>query len=331
MARKYVRFNYFEVKLVPAKEAFKKELLEHDHENHTFSAADLWDMSDFLDYLDRNKDSFNTAISLGDEMGEVEPGSILYTEKFKTYGFQLSKLVDTNIPSKKKIGKIKEEIMLEDDEFIGHFVTIIYDMNLHVVMVQSNLYGLSTIQIEQYLTELRLKYLEEIGSDDSEVFAVRLTPILDHTKLNSALQAEYYRKLKIKGSDISLDAALDGDSLISDARRTLFKMKGINIEITISLGVTEKTASLDERQVRGVLKEFQKIDAKQRPKIELTMKEDDEAPIEVINLIEPRMTDRLSLEVEPRKTIGHGFLHDKMLEKFNERKSDIRRVLGIIN
>ncbi|WP_106768859.1 DUF6731 family protein [Paenibacillus faecalis] len=330
MARKHVRFNYFEVKLVPAKEAFKKQITDPDGDDHTFSSADLWNMTSFLEYIDSKKDNFDTSVLLGDEVGEVEPGSIIYTDKYKTYGFQLSKLVETNIPSKKKIGRIKEEIMLEDDEFIGHFVTIIYDKTLNVVMVQSNLYGLSTVQIEQYLTELRLKYLEEIGCGNEEVLAVRLTPILDHSKLKTALQADYYRKLKIKGSDISLDSALDGSSMISDARRTLFKMKGVNIEITVSLGVTEKTASLDEEEVREVLKEFQKINPDQRPKIELTMKEYEEAPIEVINLIEPRMTDRLSLEVEPRKTIGHGFLHDKMLEKYIQRKSDIRRVLGII-
>ncbi|WP_339286656.1 DUF6731 family protein [Paenibacillus sp. FSL R5-0486] len=330
MARKYVRFNYFEVKLVPAKEAFKKQIAEVEREDITFSSADLWDMTEFLNFLDSNKENFDTSVLLGDERGELEPGSIIYTEKYKTYGFQLSKLVDTNIPSKKKIGKIKEEIMLEDDEFIGHFVTIIYDDVHKVVMVQSNLYGLSTIQIEQYLTEMRLKFLDEKGYEDDEILAVRLTPILDHTKLKSALQADYYRKLRIKGSDISLDSALDGDSLISDARRTLFKMQGVNIEITVSLGVAEKTASLDEAAVREVLSEFQNIPADQRPKIELTMKEDEEAPIEVINLIEPRMTDRISVEIEPRKTIGHEFLHGKMLEKYITRRSDIRRVLGIV-
>jgi len=332
MAKKYVRFNYFEVKLVLGKIALEEDLKSVIQEDVTqnYASADLWDMSGFLDHLMTHKNDFRSSYTLGDEIAELEHDSYSFDSRFNLYGFQVAKLRDTNIPSKKKLGKIKEDIMLDDDEYIGEFVSILYDNLYKVVMVQSNLYGLSIKKIEQYLSELRFRYLEDKGNTEQEPFLVRLTPIIDSSKIDLALGADYYRKINIKASDVSLDASMTEDSLISDMRRTLLRTAGVNIEMQISLGSTEKTRSLDETVVRGALEEFKRISPGKRPRIELTMRENEESEIEVINLLEPRMTDRLSIEIEPRTTIAHEYLFDIMKEKYKHKRREVRKVLGII-
>jgi len=325
MARKYVRFNYFELQLVPAQVAVMQDIDEDAAPIPYQSAA--WDMSAFLDYLHVHKEVFRTTVPIGEEFAEIEKDSYSFDQRRNVYGFQLSKLRDKNIPSKKKFGEIKEDILLDQDEFIGEFTSILYDNTYKAVMVQSNLYGLSTKQIEQVLTELRFRYLDRLGRPEQSPLVVKLVPLIDQSKVERVINADYYKKIRIRASDVMLDAALGEDGLLSDTRRMLMESSGVNIDITISLGRAEKTASLDQENIRRVLNDFRHMELPRRPFIELTALENEEAEIETINLIEPRMTDRISIEVEPRTTVAHEFLFQNMLTVYDERRPDVRRVL----
>lgn len=329
MARKYVRFNYFEPFLVPARIALEEDLMELDEQEQEVArgGGDRWDMRHFLDFIAVPRQNFLVDYQIGDEIAEIEPGSFIYNDQHNIYSLQLSKLRDKNIPSKKRVGEIREDILLNQNEYIGEFVSIIYDEEISCLMIQSNLYGLSTKQIENYFTELRFRHLNYIGNEDDEPFVVKLRPKMDHRKIYDALQADYYRKIRIRTADYMEDALMDENSLISDARRTLMQARGASIDLQISLGRAERSASLDSEQIRRVLREFRELPPGSKPNIELTMLEKEEAEIETINLIEPRMTDRISLEVEPRQTIGHEYLFYQMLHKYLERRNDLRRTM----
>jgi hypothetical protein len=324
MARKYVRFNYFEVQLVPTDTAVLAELSEQEEIPYT---SDPWDMSRFLDYLMTNKETFRTTVSIGDEYAEIEKDTYNYDQRRNIYSFQLSKLRESNIPSKKRFGEIKESILLNQDEYIGEFISFIYDNLYQSAIVQSNLYGLSVKQVEHVLTELRFRYLDGQGRTEDYPLVVKLAPIIDRSKIERLINADYYKKIRIKGSDVMLDAALNEHSLISEARRLLNESSGVNIDLTISLGRSEKTASLDEQTIRRVVDHFRRIDVGSRPQIELTAIENEEAETETINLIEPRMTDRIPIEVEPRQTVAHEYLYNSFIELYDQRRPDVRRVL----
>ncbi|WP_391203235.1 hypothetical protein [Psychrobacillus sp. L4] len=49
MPRKYIRFNYFEIQLVPADVAIREELNNEGNEMREDGPAAAWDMSDLLD------------------------------------------------------------------------------------------------------------------------------------------------------------------------------------------------------------------------------------------------------------------------------------------
>lgn len=327
MPRKYVRFNYFELQLVPAPVVLRDELEDIQNNEHYDQEdyADPWDMSALLDFLMVRRE-FDTTVAVGEEFAEMEIDSYSFDQQRNIYGFQLSKLRDKNIPSKKKFGEIKEEILLEQDEFIGEFVSVLYDNTYKVLAIQSNLYGLSSKQIENVLTQLRFRYLDEQGLTDEVPLLVRLAPMIDRAKVDRVIRSDYFKKIRLKGSNVMLDANLDDASLMGEARRMLHEVAGVNIDITISLGRSERTASLDDARIREVINEYLQIPDDQRPQLEVTALDNEEAEIETINLFEPRMTDRISIVVEPRTTVAHEYLFNTFMETYDSKRPDIRRV-----
>ncbi|AHL70855.1 hypothetical protein BW16_05445 [Bacillus pumilus] len=325
MARKYVRFNYFEVQLVPADLVVRAEL---DPENNAVEyQADLWNMENFLDYLMVNAENFRTTVAVGDEYAEIEKDTYTYDQRRNLYSFQLSKLRENNIPSKKRFGEIKESILLQQDEFIGEFNSFIYDNELKTAIVQSNLYGLTIAQTENVLTQIRFRYLDVLGNTEDTPLIVKLVPIIDGARVGRLIQADYFKKIKIKCADAMLDADLNNNTLVSEARRLLNEASGVTAELTISLGRSEKTASLNTEVIRNTIRAFEQLGEGNRPNIEITALQNEEAETETINLIEPRLTDRISIEVPSRQTVAHEFLYNNFLETYDRRRGDVRRVV----
>lgn len=325
--KKYVRFNYFEVTLVMAETAILNEL-DLDDGVVVEQPGDTWNMTRFLDYLMVNKSDFKTTVDIGSEYSEIEIDSYKYDENRGVYSFQLSKLRETNIPSKKRFGEIKEDILLSKDEYIGEFNSFIYDPSYDAVVLQSNLYGLTVKQTEAVLTSLRFRYLDRIGRTESSPLVVKLVPIIDRSKINRVAKADYYKKVRVKGADFMLDADLGDENLMSDASRLLHKVSGLNIDLTISLGRSEKTASLNPESIQKVIEQFNLLtDNQAKPQIEITSLYNEDSDVETINLIEPRMTDKVAIYVEPRQTVAHDYLYQTFIELYDERRPDVRRVL----
>ncbi|CEI81289.1 hypothetical protein BN997_01107 [Oceanobacillus oncorhynchi] len=330
MAIKYVRFNYFEPILVPADTFFRDQIEGEDGIRNFYAEevpAERWDMSIILDYFMVNTEH-NTSVEIGDEFAEIEPGSYHYHERDDYYYFQISKLRDNNIPAKKRVNEIKEDILLNQDEFIGEFVSLLFDNAYGAIAMQSNLYGVSSKQAEIVLTNLRQIYMYENDITEEIPLVVQLSPIIDRGQINKVFNSDYYKKVRIKGSDVMLDANIGENNLLSEATSLVNRTAGINFDITVSLGRSEKTASLNEDVIRELIEVYQGLEDEVKPKVELTALENEEAQIETVNLLEPRMTDRFTINIAPRTTVGHEYLINTFIEKsFNRRRPEMRRVM----
>ncbi|MBM7634062.1 DUF6731 family protein [Geomicrobium sediminis] len=321
--KKYVRFNYFEPKLVPA----EVNVLEEYGEEINQYPAESWDMQPLLNYFIQQREFFNPNVELGTEYSEIEKDSLDYDDRRNIYTFQLSKLRETNIPSKKRFGEIKENILINRDEYIGEFNSFIYDNEYSSLVMQSNLYGLTVKQAEHVLTNLRFSYLDRIGETEQNPLVVKLNPLIDYSKVDRVTDADYYKKIKLRASDVLLNANQDDQTLLTDAARLLNQYSGVNIEVAVSLGRAEKTASLDQENVREVINQYLQLQG-ERPHFEITSSYNEDTDNETINLIEPRMTDRISIEIQPRVTVGHQYLSDKFIEDiYDQRRPDVRRVM----
>lgn len=326
LATKYITFNYFEPVLVRPEQAFESELSEGNEEQPFI--GDIWNMAPFMNFLSINtiKDDNKFAYQLGGEYADVEPKSFI--KKNDLSHIQVSKLRETNIPAKKKIGEIKQEILLQHDEYIGEFNSMLYDHELHVLMIQSNLYGLSTKHLENYLTELRFRFLEYEGYSTEMPLMVKLNPIIDPKQIDDAMSADYYRKIRIRGADLRVDALNeDKEDLINEVARTVNLTQGVNVDLQISVGRAERTRSLDNDTIRNTLETFNQLPENKKPNIELTLIENEDAQIETINLIRPRFHDRISFNVEPRTTIEHTDICKKMMNSYKERRNRLRSII----
>lgn len=318
-------------------EKLKKQLEDEDeimeqYNRFTSYKATTWNMKDILKYINDNNMS-STAINIGDIIVEVEPNSIKGIEE-DIIGFQLTKMRDNMLPAKKKVGQTKEEIMLSDDEYIGDFVSILYDVNLNVLMIQSNNYGLTVKQIQKYLTLLRRRYIEEADMNDLIYeLACELRILIDPKKVEEILDAKYYRKIRIKGSDFMLDSLLkdNGEDYksFSKIRNYLGEKKGVNFDITVSVNSTKKTESLDLEEVEEIVNDFNKItDIENKPTIEVTKKDTDDSNVEVINLLYPRLNSIINFKILARTSVGNDFLYDKMKDSYNKIRGVIYRVVN---
>lgn len=293
MAKQKIRFNYFEPKIV--------------FENNNNNKESKWDMVPFLNYILTHKNSFSGSFSLGDEISDLEWDSCGFDEKNKLYYLQLSKLRSKNIPSRKKVDQQKVSLNLSADEFLGEFNLLIFDPRHNVLITQANYHGLTTKQIETSLSNLRLKYKEEIGElDKQNISAVSLRPIIDNNAISYVKNNEIYRKIVIKGSDYQ---EIANDSLNSEALsstiRALNEVNGVNFEITVTMSNNPKNESLSQSEVRNMIEDVVKL---RENKVDVSMnvssRKNEEFVLENTDLLIPKLTSSINIEVKNRSTIG---------------------------
>ncbi len=315
MVKKYVRFNYFSINLVP-------ESVPTGMANRNIGS--VWDMKELLDYLSVKGNQLNSVIDVGEYVAEFERDTLIY-DSSDIYSFQLGKMRATGIPSLKKIGQPKEDIRLKDDEFIGEFVTIIFDPTFCTVAVQSNRYSLNVKQVELYLTELRCRYNNLVGRVDGTPLKIELHPILDIARAQNIGSADIFRKLTVKGTDAMADA-LARQGVLGEISEVIGRARGIKFELSISLGQAPKGESLDNGIVQEVIQGFHQMNEQDRPKIEIVAREEEAAALEVINLAAPTLSNIITLDVLERRGIGHEYIHQMFKESYPRQRGRIAQI-----
>lgn len=317
MPRKYIRFNYFSVNLVP-------DGLPEIMEDRDLAAP--WDMSQLLDYLSVRRNVIEGDINVGIYLAEFERDTLIYDPQNNLYSFQISKLRENNIPAIKRIGIPREDIALEEDQYIGEFVTVVFDPQYLTVAIQSNIYSLNVPQVEIYLTQLRRRFKEIIGENDPTALKIELNPIIDNNKIQTIRNADIYRKITVKGSNYAAEA-LAQQGTLNEVSEVIGRVNGVNFELTLSVGQAPKDESLDSDTIQEIIEGFINIaEGDNKPKVEISAREDIESPLEVVNLLSPRLTNLISVFVENRTGIGHELIHDTFVESYEGQKRTIARV-----
>ncbi|MDT2810168.1 hypothetical protein P7H43_06710 [Enterococcus asini] len=319
MAKQKVRFNYFEPQLVIE----NNELVK-------------WDMEKFLETIIGNKKSFDASEFLGDEVSDLEWNSCQYDYKNNLYYIQLSKLRSKNIPSRKRINHDKEDINLADDEYLGEFNLLIYDPKVNVLITQGNFYGLTTKQIALTLTGLRRKVNNFNEDTDGELpYMVHLAPVLDSNAIDKVMKNEIYRKITIKGADFNEIADKDLSSrVLSKTIDALNKVHGLNFELTLSMSKAEKAKTLDQEEIRDMIKDVVMLKDKDSSNVAMNIasRRDFESSIEYIDLLSPRLTSEIVLEVQNRSTIGAEYIFNGFKEQnyFDEKNHMQRKLIRLL-
>lgn len=86
------------------------------------------------------------------------------------------KLRDTNIPSIVKKEEEAKPLELEDDEYIGEDLVMIYDPKNQVAMIQSNRFAFSKGKLEKYLNKIW-------GVDEQKIVLLHISKKIDVAKI----------------------------------------------------------------------------------------------------------------------------------------------------
>lgn len=359
---KNIKFNYFVGYLTIDKEVYKENerkytALEKIHEKVTGKKkltpiqksilADeiaIREKKNIYDKYGRSKwlatemfqtildETISTAIKIDDMPIEIEPGSLKINDITGITTFQLSKMRADLLPAKKKIDKHKEDIKLASDEYIGEFTSILFDEKQSVFMVQSNMYGLTHSQVEQYLTILRRKVIKETASEDMLELACELSVIIDSCDIQNIKGSQEVKKIRFRAADGIYEAlAADKDNYFAKVRRSLGQKTGYVIDITVSIDRDTEIATLDGEIMNDVVDNFELIKKSQYDPnllVEITRKEDENSNTELINLLHPKMTDVISVKMKPRTSVSHESLSLSMQTSYENAKGKIYKILG---
>ena len=147
------------------------------------------------------------------------------------------KLRDTNIPSIVKKEEEAKPLELEDDEYIGEDLVMIYDPKNQVAMIQSNRFAFSKGKLEKYLNKIW-------GVDEQKIVLLHISKKIDVAKIKGKQSRSLILRLANVHPIEETDRPL---SKIINAYATMGGKAG-NVAFTLGRG-SGKKAGLDGVQV----------------------------------------------------------------------------------
>jgi len=234
------------------------------------------------------------------------------------------------LPSKKKKGAQKVDIKLNSDEFMGEFVSVLYDSSNAIFMIQSSMYGLTFGQVEKYLTELRRRVIKETSSGDLIDAACELSIVINTCDIDNIRGSQEVKKMRVRAADGIFDQfTKDNKNYLGAIRKSFGQKTGLVIDITVSIDKETETKSLNKDLVEDVLGNFDIIQNSTYDSnllVEVTRKETDDSSTEILNLLKPKMSDEITLKLKPRTSVIHADLLKEMKSTYNKRK--INEIVG---
>lgn len=288
----------------------------------------IWDASTLFEYVE--KDKINSNIDIGEMIIEIEPGTLKIDKELIT--FQLTKMRDNMLPAKKKSGSHKEDIPLEDDEYIGEFTSILYDKEHSVFMIQTNLHGVSVGQVERYLSLLRRRVIEEKKLEDFYDGYCELGVVINTCDLDNVRGSQEIKKMRIRAADgVFIPFQKNDKNYLGNIRKSFGDKSGFVIDITVSIDKDTAVKTLDKDLIEDVLGNYEQIESsKYDPNllVEITRKENEECATEIVNLLRPKMSDEINIKLKPRTSVVHADLLVEMKKKYNKSKKMIIQNVG---
>ena len=209
------------------------------------------------------------------------------------------KVRDEAMPGKINSDGVFTEIPLEENEYIGEDMTMLYSPEKKVIAVQRNYYSVSASKIEDYFNQMLIQY----QIDD---LTFKFEPIIDtseHQMDNAIIRSISVSCLDLSGDGIK--AAVRNNDIFGAGR----------ISITYGVGTQKKKASLDKE----ILNWFRYFVGDNRfTKLQVGYKEDENSPVSVIDYINNKIEDCISIRYSKQNPITHEKLYLGILPKFKD-------------
>lgn len=298
--KRTIRFQYYQI------------LCKKKDENNRWGKYELFNLVEWMIKMNDEK-NIHKPIEFGRTLASIDRFG--HKDESDLWGIRFMKLRDTNIPTKVKKNMESEVFELDDDEYIGEDVTLVYEKKSSLAMIQANRFSLGISRIEELLNHT--------NNDDS--VRIFIQPVLRTDKLGRLGKCNY------KSIDISFanlgSWANDGNfmslnSLISPIR----KIGGYSGHVTISLGHVKNNA-LNRIESNNIVNDIMN-NKKFIRSAKVKVRDDDDTDVEVIDLIEEIYHDFIEFTLESKKSLEYTEAVNSMVYYFNKRKPDLYVSVG---
>lgn len=234
-----------------------------------------------------------------------------YDDSYDLWFLNFVRLRETNIPKRGRIDRELEPIELDDDEFIGEDVSMLYDPKLNIAMLQRNIYSLGPSGIQKYLNLLWA------NENNEEIF---LRPIYSPNSFDRAFKKGMYKKITIRFAQVP--KKLDNlQSPIKSIIESFGKYNGVTGEITINVWPARE-GNLHRETIHETLNDI-KENRDIFKKALISIKKEEDEPVEIIDLFEDKLYDYLTFSLEARQSLACEYVQEEMVRKYLERRAEI--------
>ena len=296
MPERNVKFQYF-------------GMVRQQKEKNRWKGKGRLNIESWMDKLE-NKELLNATIDLGDTKASVD--KVEWDETHNVWIFRFMKLREDNIPSIVRENQEAEAIPLGEDEYIGEGLHMLYDNNTGIAMVQMNRFSLGLKRLEEFMTQIW-----EIENE-----RIKLKPILDYMNFDRDTRRKY-KAIEVDFANIG-QVELDDRSSLGTIMAYFRKFYGVTGSIKISLGRT-KADTLNIDEVNRVIGEA--IDDNIVSGMKLHIKDDDQRPVEVIDLFDNICKDIVTFNLVAKTALGFEYAKTSMIRSYEAKKNHIVRLI----
>lgn len=314
-----VKFDYYQVFIQYKKEHKRRE------KPVVFNLVEwLAKMSEYNLIEDRNiATTSNDIIRLNRESTIDHLSNVNRRLHLKLAVMQFTRLLDTNVPSKAKIDATElTAVKLDQNEYIGHDVSAIFDQANCVLMLQRNYFSLSKTAIESYMNQFWNKGKESKRDWD----LISISPIVDKESIKRGKVAKKYKNLSFSTTPIpNTDEANPFTGQFGRIFDSMRAIKGSEIKVTFSVP-KHGSSILDAKEVQKIISEIDD----NREKFKTAKVTAGDVDYELINLFGGRIQSELPFNLPPKEPLLADNVVSSMIAEYENIRDALEKNLNKI-
>lgn len=303
--KRTIKFQYFQIR--------SKEV------NNKNAKYKLFNFAKWVACMDDNH-LIKTEISFDDAKARIDDFN--FNSIKKLWGLKLFKLRNTNIPSKAKNNEDAQIIELEEGEYLGEDLFLIYDQINGIALIQRNRLSLGISRLEEFFADTYNRFVDERHKID-----VDINPILDldgKKKINNSR----YKNLEISFANINEFVSDKSRVSLGTLLQPLKDVYGVNGSIKISLGHS-KLDTLNRNFIKNIVKEVNEPSNKRYVRTaKIKIQEEDDSDVEIIDLFKDICDEYLEFTIDSTKGLIYDGIISAMSNKYIKKKDYLERIIN---
>lgn len=289
--RKNIKFEYYRSNIV---------------ENEEMNLVNLNDM--FEDLYLQLQDGLVIRYEYNNEIARI--ANLYFYEDINCYHLTFERLRDFNLPVKSSFERESEVIELEEDEYIGEEVSLLYDITNCVCIIQRNKDSLSPTALEIFLRDLYSTYTNRHTN-------LELNPILEENTLQYVLDSSQIRKINVRIDNLGQEVEYEDD--LSNITEEVTRYEAASLEFTLSVG-REKDNEMNPHFAKRLVRAL--IGRRNVSRAQVYVREDENSNVEKYDLIEHKMHSIATFNYRENRTIRPDAVFRKMREIYIGENND---------